>query len=541
MIASVKAVLKQHWPKLRLRTILLGVLLFVAALPGVGAIFLRVYENTLVRQTEAEMVAQGATLVAAAGGRFPVAAKKPVQTSGRSAEYGEEQSNGYYLPEPPALDLSRDTILPERPAPTAAMTAVDASSQAMTDRLAPLFEQTQRTTLASILLINADGIVLNGQWKGQSYASLPEVKTALAGRKAMLLRRNASYQPQSAFSWLSRAASVRIHHARPIIIDGQVVGAILLSRSSRALFKGLYQDWGKITVGIIVIFATLVFLSLLLHRAIAKPIEALSVATRHVAAGPGSGAGQVPDVPPTAALEIQALYQDFAVMADAISRRSRYLRDFAAALSHEFKTPLAGMRGAIELLQDHHDRMSDAERNQFLTNMGQDADRLSVLVGRLMDLARADMTQPAEAEATRIAPVVAKVADALRSAHFAVRIDCADAALDAAMDSAAMESVLMTMLENAAQAGAREACIVVVAKGRDVEIIVSDNGPGIAPGDQSRLFEPFFTTRRALGGTGLGLAIARAMIEAHKGRLELRDAEKGAAFRILIPMAAPYL
>jgi signal transduction histidine kinase len=99
----------------------------------------------------------------------------------------------------------------------------------------------------------------------------------------------------------------------------------------------------------------------------------------------------------------------------------------------------------------------------------------------------------------------------------------------------------MTMLENAAQAGAREACIVVVAKGRDVEIIVSDNGPGIAPGDQSRLFEPFFTTRRALGGTGLGLAIARAMIEAHKGRLELRDAEKGAAFRILIPMAAPYL
>ena len=54
MIASVKAVLKKHWPKLRLRTILLGVLLFVAGLPGVGAIFLRVYENTLVRQTEAE-------------------------------------------------------------------------------------------------------------------------------------------------------------------------------------------------------------------------------------------------------------------------------------------------------------------------------------------------------------------------------------------------------------------------------------------------------------------------------------------------------
>ena len=56
--------------------------------------------------------------------------------------------------------------------------------------------------------------------------------------------------------------------------DGKVAGAIILSRSSRALFKGLYQDWGKIAVGVLIIFAILVFLSLLLHRAIAKPIEA---------------------------------------------------------------------------------------------------------------------------------------------------------------------------------------------------------------------------------------------------------------------------
>ena len=539
MIASVKAVLKQHWPKLRLRTILLGVLLFVAALPGVGAIFLRVYENTLVRQTEAEMVAQGATLVAAAGGRFPVAVKKPVQPRGRSAEYSEEQPNGYYLPEPPALDLSRDTILPERPAPTVASTAMDASSQALAARLAPLIEQTQRTTLASILLMDARGTVLNGQWRGQSYANLPEVRTALAGRKAMLLRRNASYRPQSLFSWLSRAASVRIHHARPIIIDGQVVGAILLSRSSRALFKGLYQDWGKITLGIVAIFATLVFLSLLLHRAIAKPIEALSIATRHVAAGSWQGAGQVPDVPPTAAVEIQALYQDFAAMADAISHRSRYLRDFAAALSHEFKTPLAGIRGAIELLEDHHDRMSEAERNQFLGNIAQDADRLSALVGRLMDLARADMAQPADSEATRIAPVVAKAVDALRSPRFAIWNEAEDSALSGMVESAALETVLVTLLENAAQAGASEVHVAMTRKGHDVQLLLSDNGPGIAPADSERLFEPFFTTRRAIGGTGLGLAIARALIEAHRGRLERLDAEKGAAFRILVPAATP--
>jgi signal transduction histidine kinase len=70
---------------------------------------------------------------------------------------------------------------------------------------------------------------------------------------------------------------------------------------------------------------------------------------------------------------------------------------------------------------------------------------------------------------------------------------------------------------------------------RDVQIDIVDNGPGIAPADRERLFEPFFTTRRADGGTGLGLAIARALVEAHIGRLELLHSEAGAHFRLLVP------
>ena len=70
-----------------------------------------------------------------------------------------------------------------------------------------------------------------------------------------------------------------------------------------------------------------------------RPIEQLGVATRGVA----SGRGQIPDLPATAAIEIRGLYADFAAMAAAIERLSRYLRDFAHAVSHEFKTPLAGV------------------------------------------------------------------------------------------------------------------------------------------------------------------------------------------------------
>jgi hypothetical protein len=71
LIEGIKAPVRRHWPRLRLRTILLVTFVFVAALPGVGALFLRVYENTLVRQTEAELIAQGTTLAAAASAEWP--------------------------------------------------------------------------------------------------------------------------------------------------------------------------------------------------------------------------------------------------------------------------------------------------------------------------------------------------------------------------------------------------------------------------------------------------------------------------------------
>ena len=195
-----------------------------------------------------------------------------------------------------------------------------------------------------------------------------------------------------------------------------MVGVLLLSRSARALFRGLYEDRGKILIGVALILACLVFLSGLISRGVARPIEALSLAAREVAAGQGS----IPETPATAAVEIRDLYEDFRLMSEAITRRSRYLRDFAGAVSHEFKTPLAGINGAVELLQDHYSEMSDAERQRFLNNISADTDRLSQLVTRLLDLARADMARPEAGIAVDLGPPVRRIADAHRSADFAV-------------------------------------------------------------------------------------------------------------------------
>ena len=63
-------------------------------------------------------------------------------------------------------------------------------------------------------------------------------------------------------------------------------------------------------------------------------------------------------------------------------------------------------------------------------------------------------------------------------------------------------------------------------------LMISDNGAGIASGNQERIFAPFFTSRRDQGGTGMGLAIVRSLLNAHGGRIDLVDSAKGASFEI---------
>ncbi len=444
MTSAARKFVRRHWPRLRLRTILLLTFLFVASLPGFGALFLRVYENTLVRQTESELIAQGAAVAAAAS----------VSWAG-----GTTSVPRTYHAETPTIDLSTTPILPERPAARALPGAPDPPSLALAAAMQPVMFATTRTTLASIILLDRNGRVLVGPGAGLSYADLPEVRTALSGGPVTVLRRTGFYTPRYALEWLSRASDLRIHHVRPIVANGQVVGALLLSRSPRALFRGIYEDRGKIALGIGLILVTLILLSGLMSRGIARPIERLSEATREVA----RGGGAVPDPPATAAVEIRALYEDFAVMAAAIERRSRYLRDFAHAVSHEFKTPLAGIAGAIELLEDHHATMSDDERRRFLANAGTDAERLAQLVTRLLELARADMAEPdAQAEADVVLSL-RKLADAYGGSGFAVTLDAAPGLPPVAMPPAMIESAVGGLIENSRQAGATG--VTITARG----------------------------------------------------------------------------
>jgi signal transduction histidine kinase len=522
LIRALKEYLKRFWPALRLRTILFATLLFVAALPGIGAVFLRVYENTLVQQTEAELIAQGAVLSGVYRALW--------QPGGSRLE---DQGPAPLRPQRPTIDLNAMPILPEPPKAIRSPGTADERARSVGAALQPIVQDTVGTTLAAIRIMDARGTVVLGRGDvGLSYRHLPEVQAAMAGRNATALRRRGDYAPRYWLEFLSRASDLRVHYARPVIENRRVTGVIMLSRSPRGLFLGIYQDLGKILFGVAAIFATLLVLAGLLSRGIAKPIEALSEATQNVA----RGVVTIPDPPATAAIEIRALYESFGTMAERIERRSRYLRDFAAAVSHEFKTPIAGIRGALELLEEHGAGMSPDERQRFLGNAMADADRLAHLLQRLLHLARADMAVSPEDSASDVVEPVRRVADAHQG--IAVTSDIPASLPKVAAPAELVEAVLATLVENSQQAGALSVKIGAKAAGANVILSVSDDGPGISAGDHERVFEPFHTSRRAEGGSGLGLPIARSLLASCSGTIVSRAGASGACFEISLPAAS---
>src|SRR5206468_5018289 len=109
-------------------------------------------------------------------------------------------------------------------------------------------------------------------------------------------------------------------------------------------------------------------------------------------------------------------------------------------------------------------------------------------------------------------------------------------------DAAQVNQVFMNVLANACDAIANTGNIWIAtrAEGETVIVTIRDDGAGMAPEVQARIFDPFFSTKDVGGGTGLGLAISHGVIAAHGGRIEVESAPgRGATFRIVLPVALP--
>jgi signal transduction histidine kinase len=522
-----------------IRSLLLATYLAVLLLPVAGIGILRLYESVLIRQTEAELLAQAAVLAAAyrtawlehAPAGALAAMPKPELQWGGSAQDGSDER---WAPLVPQLDLAETQILPRPPDAVPAKQLPDATARMISGSLAPLLSEVRRMTLAGIRILDARGVVVAAtadEDMGLSLAAQEEVALALRGAPKAGLRERLVRQADYGWDSLSRNTALRVFVAVPVLAEDRVLGAVLVSRTPRNLMQTLYSKRYALLELALVLIAAVVALAWFAGHTVVRPTRQLAAMARRVARGEVHAVEALP-LPMTR--EAQSLSESIVTMARTLEARADYVRDLALGISHEFKTPLTGLRGGAELLRDHLDEMSAEERRKFLSNILADTERLERLVRRILELAWADSLAPRGDESCDLAHASNEMASEARRKVQRVSVAQMPAALPASIDRASFDIMLSNLLENAQQHGGKGVSVAISGRVEDGYVVleVRDDGVGVSKGNVDRIFDRFFTTARDAGGTGLGLAIARQRVAAFGGELALVPSERGAAFQI---------
>ncbi|MBS2015085.1 MAG: sensor histidine kinase KdpD [Deltaproteobacteria bacterium] len=211
-----------------------------------------------------------------------------------------------------------------------------------------------------------------------------------------------------------------------------------------------------------------------------------------------------------------------------------------SSVSHDLRTPLAVITGTATTLLESS--LDPAVRRDLTANIVTEADRLNRLLRNLLDMTRLEAgAVDVHKEWQPIEEVVGTAIDRARP-MLGTRTVTAKLADDLPLvpyDSTLLQQVLVNLLENAAKYTPADSPLEVSALAREgeVEIVLADRGPGIAEGEESRIFEKFYRGEKGRGGVGLGLTICKGIVTAHGGRIWATNrAGGGAAFHFTLPI-----
>jgi len=221
--------------------------------------------------------------------------------------------------------------------------------------------------------------------------------------------------------------------------------------------------------------------------------------------------------------------------------------DFISLVSHELRSPMTVITGAINTALTEEERLTPEERRQLLKDASVEADMLSNILVNLLELSRIQANRLAlNAESISARKVIRAAIDEIKrqgSGHqFVTRLPRDLPPVDA--DELRLERILYNLLENAVKYSPPQSTIRVAAQPEDKQLVisVSNEGPGITPADQAELFAPFQRLEKSrpggARGVGLGLLVCRRLVEAHGGRIWVDSTPgQGATFSFTIPLS----
>lgn len=353
---------------------------------------------------------------------------------------------------------------------------------------------------------------------GQDYSRWRDVLLTLRGE----------YGARTTRSGAGEETSV-MHVAAPVRSGGRTIGALVVAKPLATVMPFVERAERK------VLWAGVLLLGLSLAIGVAVTGWAVHAVRRLRAYAQAAGAAtdgprRAPPVPPALGGELGELAVAMDLMRQRLEGREQ-LEQHVRALTHELKTPLAGIRGAAELL---HDELPAADRRRFVQQVDAQAQRLQGIVEQMLELSKLESLRTLPARAPVDLHALAREAAAAQGVAERLRLPDAPANVDgdAARLRLAVSNVLANAVAHAPPGSPLE--VNVQRRGGALEWSLRDHGPGVPDFALPRLGERFFSTGEGRG-SGLGLAIVRQVLWLHGGTLRFEPAAPGLRVVFVLP------
>lgn len=326
-----------------------------------------------------------------------------------------------------------------------------------------------------------------------------------------------------------------------LICMAEFIAVVLLSE----LVGWLLKRWLGVTMDI-PIFVWAILFSVVVGGAVTNyithsfidPITCLGKAMKEVAGGNFHVAMQSD----SKLKEVRDIYESFNRMVKELGNTETLQTDFISSVSHEFKTPINAIEGYASLLQDHH--QSPEEQETYIEKILFNTRRLSTLTGNILLLSKINnQSIRPQRTAYRLDEQIRQAIVALEQKWTEKNIDF-DVELDKVTYSG-YESLLLhvwsNLVDNAIKFDPPGGMICLRLRQADDEAVftIDDNGPGVAPEEQKRIFHKFYQSdsSREMSGNGLGLALVKQIVEFSGGTVSVENLpEAGCRFTVRLPM-----
>ena len=318
------------------------------------------------------------------------------------------------------------------------------------------------------------------------------------------------------------------------------IGVLLYVSRIQGMMDSMSQVGRQLNTVFLGIAAAALVLALLLSRLLTNPIMNLSRTMRRM--GEGDLSVRVPE---KGSGELRQLAENYNTMAAQLESIDRSRNQFVSNASHELKTPLATMKIMLETIM-YQPEMPQDLRQEFLTDMNHEIDRLTGIITDLLTLTRMDNRQdrlkPEEVDMTALTEEILRLLRPVAGKRMQRLESRITPGQHMTGDRSKLNQILYNLIDNAMKYTQDGGAVRVTLDDGGETVIwrVKDNGVGIPKEDQEHIFDRFYRVDKArsreTGGTGLGLSIVKQLVTLHGGTIGVEsELGKGSCFTVILP------